>query len=210
MKLSQLLSVSCLSAFVSLTTPLAQAAVVEVGDLNIINDAGNASDGLRYLDMTYSDGLTLAGALTNAQATYANVRVATASEFDDLFAAAGIGYDGAVTASGAFDAGATTTISTYSNYDNGDLSYKLGDTDGGYNSYIWTDPDGLGSFNNGSTRDYMQLTRSNSHGAYVRQSGLDGLFPTIGWLLVSEVPVPAAGWLFGSALIGLVGIKRKQ
>lgn len=29
-------------------------------------------------------------------------------------------------------------------------------------------------------------------------------------LLVSTVPVPAAAWLFGSALIGLVGIKRKR
>jgi hypothetical protein len=65
--------------------PLAHAALVEVGDLNIINDAGNPSDGLRYLDMTYSDGLTQAAALTNAQATYANARLATASEFDDLF-----------------------------------------------------------------------------------------------------------------------------
>ena len=28
--------------------------------------------------------------------------------------------------------------------------------------------------------------------------------------IVSEVPVPAAGWLFGSALIDMVGIKRKK
>lgn len=28
--------------------------------------------------------------------------------------------------------------------------------------------------------------------------------------LASEVPVPAAAWLFGSALIGLLGIKRKR
>ena len=27
---------------------------------------------------------------------------------------------------------------------------------------------------------------------------------------VSEVPVPAAAWLFGSALLGLAGIKRKK
>ena len=27
---------------------------------------------------------------------------------------------------------------------------------------------------------------------------------------VASVPVPAAAWLFGSALIGLVGIKRKK
>ena len=57
------------------------AALVEVGDLNIIDDPGNPSDGLRYLDMTYSDGLTLADALANAQATYPNARAATPAAF---------------------------------------------------------------------------------------------------------------------------------
>ena len=28
--------------------------------------------------------------------------------------------------------------------------------------------------------------------------------------LTSEVPVPAAAWLFGSALLGLVGVKRRK
>ena len=28
--------------------------------------------------------------------------------------------------------------------------------------------------------------------------------------LTSEVPIPAAAWLFGSALIGLEGIKRRK
>ena len=27
---------------------------------------------------------------------------------------------------------------------------------------------------------------------------------------VSEIPVPAAAWLFGSALVGLIGINRKR
>lgn len=31
----------------------------------------------------------------------------------------------------------------------------------------------------------------------------------IGWQ-VSEVPVPAAAWLFGSALLGLVGLRRQS
>ena len=30
------------------------------------------------------------------------------------------------------------------------------------------------------------------------------------WSVSAEVPIPAAAWLFGSALIGLVGIKRKK
>lgn len=31
-----------------------------------------------------------------------------------------------------------------------------------------------------------------------------------GFAEVSEVPIPAAAWLFGSAFIGLAGIKRKK
>ena len=70
---------------------VANAGIIESGDLNIIDDAGNASVGLRYLDMIYIDGKTEAAALA-----------ATPSEFDDLFSAAGIAYDGALTASGPF------------------------------------------------------------------------------------------------------------
>ena len=81
---------------------VANAGIIESGDLNIIDDAGNASVGLRYLDMTYIDGKTEAAALAAAQLVYPNVHLATPSEFDDLFSAAGIAYDGALTASGPF------------------------------------------------------------------------------------------------------------
>lgn len=33
---------------------------------------------------------------------------------------------------------------------------------------------------------------------------------TMNWNIVGEVPVPAAAWLFGSALVGLAGIKRRK
>ena len=51
-------------------------AVRGIGLKDIIDDAGNASNGLRYLDMSFSDGLTEADALANAQATYSNARLA--------------------------------------------------------------------------------------------------------------------------------------
>jgi hypothetical protein len=38
---------------------------------------------------------------------------------------------------------------------------------------------------------------------------LDGALPPLPFV-ISTVPVPAAAWLFGSALIGLAGIKRKK
>jgi hypothetical protein len=43
-------------------------------------------------------------------------------------------------------------------------------------------------------------------------AGVDSVFPGIGTALyrVSAVPVPAAAWLFGSGLIGLIGLARRK
>jgi len=188
--------------------PLAQAAVVEVGDLNIINAAGNPSDGLRFLDMTYSDGLTLTAALADATAVYANARAATPGEFDDLFAAAGINYVATTTASGGFAIGGYEVISEGSSYAAGPaLISKLGITDGMTSTFIWTDPDGSNATS--TTRDYLALTATQ---AFLFNS-TSASSSNVGWLLVSDaavVPVPAAVWLFGSGLLGLVGIARRN
>jgi hypothetical protein len=133
----------------------ANATVVQVGDLNIIDQAGNASDGLRYLDMSYSDGLTEAAALANAQGTYSNARLAIATEFDDLFAAAGIGYDrSGEMASDSFLPGSGDFFSSGSNYDGGLLSLALGYTLTNQ-TYLWTDPDGFNSST--SSLDYINI-----------------------------------------------------
>ena len=60
-------------------TPDANATIIEWDDLNIISDAGNASDGLRYLDMSYGRGLTHAAALANAQGTSIELAVPEAT-----------------------------------------------------------------------------------------------------------------------------------
>ena len=170
--------------------------IVELGDLNIINDAGNPSDGLRYLDMSYSDGLTLEAALVKAQATYPNARIATASEFDDLFSAAGIPYSGASTASDGFLVGADAQIA-------GDgcaacitLVGQLGGTIGAGETLIWTDPDG--SSNPASTRDIVRIDTFGPSGARGRaflqhatfQTGIPGTADYAGFLLVSSPVVP--------------------
>ena len=51
------------------TASNARADIIESGDLNIIRMTGNASDGLAYLDLTFSDGRTKSDALANARAT---------------------------------------------------------------------------------------------------------------------------------------------
>jgi len=178
----------------------ASATVIEVGDLNIINDSGNPSDGLRFLDMTYSDGLTLADALSAAQATYPNARLATPSEFDDLFAAAGISYTGTLTASDGFLTGSGAIITSFAAYDSGQLSATLGFTYSGH-TIIWTDPDGDHAVS--STLDLLYLQAdlaSLSHSA-----GSPETTTSVGWLLVSE-PVPEAGHTLALGMISLVGL----
>jgi hypothetical protein len=41
-------------------------------------------------------------------------------------------------------------------------------------------------------------------------SATEQLFPILGHATVNEVPVPAAVWLFGSGLLGLIGIARRK
>lgn len=83
------LSMIALMAF-AMSSLTVHASIIEQGDLNKIQQTGNASDGLRFLDMTYIDGKTLAAALADAQAVYANARLATPSEWDELFQAANV------------------------------------------------------------------------------------------------------------------------
>ena len=192
------------------------AGIIEVLDLNIIDDAGNASDGLRFLDMTYSDGLTQAVALSNAQATYSNARLATPTEWDDLFSAAGISYSGAATAGDAFSIGASGSVSSTSTgtYDGGALRLNLGVTSG-TTTYIWSDPDKSTLVT--STRDYLSLSLSD---ASITQSAAIPPNGSLGWLLVSDadvvvVPEPSS---FALATMCGVGVafrafrrkKRKQ
>ena len=113
------ITVTCVALLVVLPGASFGGLVTEVGDLNIIDDDGNPSNGLRYLDLTFSKGRTLASALANAQATYSNARLATPDEWDDLFDAAGITYDGLLTASDAFETGTSEDISSNVAYDGG-------------------------------------------------------------------------------------------
>jgi len=195
-----------LGALMLLSTSLTHAAVVEVGDLNIIDDSSYPSDGLRYLDLSFSDGLTLADALANAQLTYSNARLATSQEWDDLFAASDIVYSQG-TASDAFTTGPGFNLSLGTDYDGGALNQALGTTSGQF-AQFWSDPDGSAATN--TTLDFISLGPAS---ASILQSTDIPPFATNGWLLVSDasvVPLPAAFWLFGSGLVGLFGVARRK
>lgn len=68
--------------------------------------------------MPFSQGLILSVALTNSQIKYANTRTATPDEFNDLFEASTLTYDGGFTLSAGFDPGLTATASSGANYNN--------------------------------------------------------------------------------------------
>lgn len=199
-------------AAITLALPT-HASIVEVGNLNIINQLGNASDGLRYLDLSISQngatGFNPTDALAHAQTFYSNARFATASEFDDLFQAAGITYDGAETAGDVFGPGPdSVNISTGSNYDGGVLADILGRTIPGFAAAIWSDPDG--SEDPTTTYDFLFLIDSRAQLEHTVVNPLEVPSGQLAYLIVSEVPVPAAAWLFGSALIGMAGVRRTK
>ena len=174
--------------------------------LNCIRDATNPSDGVCFLDMSYSVGLDLPAALTAAQADYPTARLATPTEWDHMLLAAGISYDGTTLASDAFVRGFTETISSGGNYDGGVLATALGATSTGQSIlddvFIWSDPDGdLASF---TTRDTLFLGGPvGTVSAQVQQLNSQAPQPTIGYLLVRPTAVPEPS---SCCLLGLIGI----
>ena len=193
-----------------LVSAQASAGIIESGDLNIIDDPGNPSDGLRFLDSVYGDGLSLAAALAYAQAAYSNARLATPSEVGDLVDAAGILYDGGETAEDGWGTGAGVIISSGSNYDTPVINALGGTEAGGAVGSFWTAPD-QSNLSTG-TRDLITFT---SFGFLtLEQNANTPPHAAHGWLIVSDpiagVPEPSSFLLFGMGGLVLCGVRRGQ
>lgn len=185
----------------SILTLLANASTISVGALSsnddgstdLIVDTLNNREWLRWdviADLTYAETI----AATSSGGVYEEYQIAQLSDFDLFMNALNSG-----SASGA----EYLQLLGNANYDN-DWTYAL-----------VIDPD------NTSSVALLYMTPSGSFSinrAWKTVAGIDGTHShsggrDIGYLVyrnVSSVPVPAAAWLFGSALIGLVGIKRKK
>ncbi|MEO2008020.1 MAG: PEP-CTERM sorting domain-containing protein [Pirellulaceae bacterium] len=185
-----------------------RAALIDGGDLTTIDQAGNPSDGLRFLDMSYSDGLSKTAALANAQGTYADARLATPSELNDLVAASTLVLNGGTTPSDAWVVGADVVISSTWRY-NTSVRDLLGPTAGVSFMNGWTDPDG--SHVASTTRDYLSFGASDLKGQQISAA----IHPSIGWFIVSAgtvVPEPSSFILLAACGLGLAchRIRRRR
>ena len=57
---------------------------------------------------------------------------------------------------------------------------------------------------------WATISRSTSDIAYIQAAGYGGTTVSIDAVQYNAVPIPAAVWLFGSGLIGLIGLARRK
>lgn len=101
-----------------------------------------------------------------------------------------VGTAGSFTTDGA---GVLSAVPT-SWYDNSITNDSV--TTGAGSNFAW--------FINGGNHVYAEIADG------ISLTGVSGITDAANWSQVSTVPVPTAVWLFGSALISLLGIKRKK
>jgi hypothetical protein len=82
----------------------------------------------------------------------------------------------------------------------------------GHDSIIFPEPSGPSCLSCFGELLISTIPTESDMAVFVREDYCSGCYPNVGSgyrLYVSEVSIPTAAWLFGSALIGLAGIKRK-
>ena len=199
------ITMMCLFSVCSITvsqasTILGTANLNITDDLTIIKtDDGNVQE---WLDISATDGMSA----TSAVATYAadGFRFATSSEVSGMFNAFSLPAFAAPSSGSGSILDITVDdfllfrsyFGTTNDSNDGSLAWFDSPTDlPGYNSYVC-----------------LGTVCSNS-GGFVRSLRTGDSNPVIGVFLVrdvSAVPVPAATWLFGSGLIGLIAIARRK
>ena len=192
----------------------AQATIIDnVGpnnQLNKIEQAGNPSNGLHYLDSSLSSGMTLSEALAVTVDGY-DIRLATQQEWSDLATAGGLILDNGITGPGLGDVvfgGIQSninilTISTLPNYDVA-LFDAIGNNYGS-SLRLWTDAANVNTYD--LTRFFPGELIVNTNNAFRNNGSKDG----VSWLLVgveeSVVPEPHTLLL---ALFGLALLPRRR
>lgn len=198
---------------------------IQIGNANIIDDPENESHGLAFLDTSLSVGLTLDIALDRSP--FLDTRLATPSEIDDLFLAAGATYDVPDRPRDAFSPGELVRLYTRPTGGPSDILIDvLGPTQStpatGDAVFLWTDP-----FND-ETRDMINVHRlpDGTNSSVMSQTTIlpgDALDVYVAWPLVTRdaglfaqrnvahaaIPEPSAFALFVVAIV-LVCFVRKH
>lgn len=183
----------------------------------LIDDVSNPSNGMAFLQTSFSVGMTSAAALANAQMTYPSATLATPAQWDDLAAAAGVQYAGAWTLASAFDVGSGINSGAFNAAaPTEDLVALFGETfssaDDGKVALFFSDPDM--STDTTTTRDGIsffdgtglnQPTRAEGPGIF-QSTNEPGVTSFRAWGIVVAVPEPSAFTCLG--LIGLVASGR--
>ncbi len=192
-----------------LTAPLilfnvSHATVYTTGDLEYDTDdkiIKNTETGLTYLGWDVLAGLNYAETLheINNNVLYGDYHIADKEEAKTFFEAAISNWQG-----GLFSWG--TDMEGVMDY------YKFAEGAFG-NSLVPGWAVAMFVYDNGLYGD-MQFQDGFDYGHWFNTADPGGLISNAGFLLVantvSAVPVPAAIWLFGTALIGFVGISRRR
>lgn len=95
----------------------------------------------------------------------------------------------------------------------GDFFIELDvDENGDLTGHFENNTNGLGGGLDGQTDTLMDPSAVNGHGTRKLPTNLDfAAFRDVGWeISASPVPVPAAVWLFGTSLLGLLGFKKRH
>ena len=214
MKKSRLLGVVC----ACLSTFNANAAIVSVdwqtGGDNLITQ--DTDSGLEWLDLTVTAGMSFndVTAQLGVGGDYEGWRYATSAEVTGLWDAFG-GDNNYYTGSwstqnnGLFDAMAPYVGDLYCAAN----ACTAGD---GYSYWITSDVQGTGyhwvSLSYDDTQSINSSTSDLFSGSYQPVLDSYGVYITGSALVrdISSVPVPAAAWLFGTGLVGLIGVARRK
>lgn len=153
--------------------------------------------GLEWLDITATENMSADNALTQ----YSDFRIATRNEFEQLLTNAGFTYLN----SGQFNYDFVDAPAAE------DLLNHIGITfDAGFEQIL------AGNITDGASLDLYAVRNHQSGGASTyfldANNSFVGSQSDLGIFLVrtSLVPIPAAVWLFGSGLIGLIGVARRK
>jgi hypothetical protein len=187
--------------FIGLTTLVQASLLIGTGTLNSTDDltivqAGSGTT-LEWLDLSTTDGMSVVDAVSAYQGD--GFRWATGGDIAELYAAFGITYG--ITSSSSYLLGIDLT--TAQNF----VSY-LGATSSS-NALGWID-----DLDNGTNHTHDCIGSACNPYGFV--SNVPTFWPSnsaIGVYMVRDsvaAPIPAAPLLFGSGLLGLLGIARRR